>query len=73
MKDWLKRHVLEVVVTCVFTIIFGIIIAAVWYSKKLRDAAAQECSPYQVISLSENDKYAVCKISEFEAKIVYLK
>jgi cbb3-type cytochrome oxidase cytochrome c subunit len=73
MKDWLKRHVLEVVVTCVFTIIFGIIIAAAAHAKKIQAQAVQECSPYQVIHLSENDKYVVCKISESEAKIVSLK
>ena len=71
MKDWLKRHVLEVVVACVFTIIFGIIVGAGWHAKNLQAAAVQECSPYQVIYLE--DKYAVCKISESEAKIVQLK
>lgn len=73
MKDWLKRHVLEMVTACVFTILFGLIFSAGWHSKKLQAAAAQECSPYQVISLSEDEKYAVCKISESEAKIVHLK
>lgn len=73
MKDWLKRHILEVFMVCVFTILFGTILGGVWYSKKLQEQAAQECSPYQVLYVSENETYAVCKISEAEAKIVYLK